>query len=251
MKLDEFHVLQRQPGAQHHGVAVAGAGVRRGAGLVDPAASARRDNGHVGAEAVDRSVLETPGEQAAADAILVHQQVESEILDEEARLVLQALLVERVQDRVAGAIRRGAGPIRHVALGIFRRVAAEPPLVDLAGIGTAERHAQMLELDDRMDRLAAHICDRVLVAEPIGAPDRVEHVPAPIVFLDIAERGADPALRGDGVAARRKDLGDAGRVQTGRDHAERRPQSGAAGTENDHVEGVVDDIVSCWASLAS
>ena len=244
MKLDEFHVLQRQTGAQHHRVAVAGAGVRRGAGLVDPAAAAGRDDGHVGAESMDRSVLETPGEQAAAGAVLVHQQVDCEILDEEARLVLQALLVERVQDRVAGAVRRGAGTIGHVALGIFRRVAAEAPLVDLAGLGAAERHAEMLEFDDRVDRLAAHIGDRVLVAEPVRTPDRIEHVPAPIVLFHIAERGADAALRGDRMAARRKDLGDAGRVQAGRDHAEGGSQSGAAGAEYDDVEGMVDDLVS-------
>ena len=158
--------------------------------------------------------------------------------------MLQALLVERVQDGVAGAIRRGAGPIGHVALGILGRVPAEPPLVDLAGVGSAERHAQMLELDDRIDRLAAHICDRILVAEPIGASDGVEHVPAPIVVFDISQGSADATLRRDRVAARGKDLGDAGRVQTGRDHAERRSQSGAAGAEHDDVEGVVDDFVS-------
>ena len=90
-------------------VAVAGAGVSGGAGLVDPAATAGGDDGHVGAEAVDRSILQAPGEQATAAAVLVHQQVDGKILDEEARLVLEALLVERVQDRVAGAVGGGAG----------------------------------------------------------------------------------------------------------------------------------------------
>ena len=204
VELDEFHVLQRQPGAQHHGAAVAGAGVRGGAGLIDPAAAAGRDDGHVGAEAVDRPVLEAPGEQAAADAVLVHQQVDGEILDEEARPVLEALLIERVQDGMAGAIRGGAGAIRHVALRILGRVPAEAALIDLAGFGAAERHAQMLELDDRSDRLAAHVRDRILVAEPVGAPDGVEHVPAPVVLLHVAQRGADAALRRDRVAARRE-----------------------------------------------
>ena len=41
-----------------------------------------------------------------------------------------------------------------------------------AGLGAAERHAEMLELDDRRDRLAAQVFDRVLVAEPVGTPDR-------------------------------------------------------------------------------
>ncbi len=96
VELNELHVLQRQPGAQHHRIAVTGAGVRRGAGLIHPAASAGRNDGHIGAEPVDRPVFETPGEHAATGAVLVHQQVDREILDEEARLVLQALLVERV-----------------------------------------------------------------------------------------------------------------------------------------------------------
>src|SRR5882724_10308604 len=174
MKLNEFHVLQRQAGAERHSASVTGAGVRRGTGLVDAPAPARRNDGHVGAEAMDRSVFKTPGEQTPADTVVVHQQVKCEILNEEAGLVLQALLVERVQDGMAGAIGRGARPIGHVPLGIFRRVPAEAPLVDFTGIGSAERHAQMLKLDDRIHRLATHVCDRVLVAEPVGTSHRIE-----------------------------------------------------------------------------
>ena len=113
---------------------------------------------------------------------------------------------------MAGAIGRGARPIGHVPLGIFRRVPAEAPLVDFTGIGSAERHAQMLKLDDRIHRLATHVCDRVLVAEPVGTSHRIEHVPAPFVVFDISQGGADATLRRDGVASRGKDLGDAGRV---------------------------------------
>src|SRR5258708_10545460 len=102
----------------------------------------------------------------------------------------------------------------------------------------------MFELDDRRDRLTAHILDRTVVPEPVGAPDRVVDVPAPIVLFHVAERRADAALRGNRVAACRKDLGDAGGVQPRRDHAQRRPQSGAAGPEDDHVKQVVDDVVA-------
>jgi len=244
MKLDEFHILQRQPGAQRHGAAVAGAGVGRGAGLVDAPAPTGRDHDHVGAESVDRSVLKTPGEQTSAGAIVVHQKIDRKIFDEEARLVLQALLVERVQDGVAGAIGRRAGTIGHVALGIFGGMAAEPTLVDLAGIGAAERDAEMLEFDDCIDRFAAHIGDRVLVAEPIRTPDGIEHVPTPIVLLNIAEGRADTALCRDRVAAGRKHFGDASRIQAGCDHAEGGPQSGATCAEHDGIEGMVDDFVS-------
>ncbi len=91
MELNEFHILQRQAGTQHHRAPVTGAGVRRGAGLIDAAAPAGRNDRHVGAEAMDRSVFKTPGEQTPADTVVVHQQVKCEILNEEAGLVLQAL----------------------------------------------------------------------------------------------------------------------------------------------------------------
>jgi hypothetical protein len=57
MELDEFHVLQRQPGAQHHGVAVAGAGMRRGAGEIGAPIAAGGEDRHLGAEAVERAVF--------------------------------------------------------------------------------------------------------------------------------------------------------------------------------------------------
>src|SRR5258706_10410247 len=71
-ELDELHVLQRQPGTQHHSVAIAGAGVRRPAGFVDPPAPTRCNHGHVGAEPVDRPIFQTPGEQTAAGAVFIH-----------------------------------------------------------------------------------------------------------------------------------------------------------------------------------
>src|SRR5689334_22142009 len=104
----------------------------------------------------------------------------------------------------------------------------------------------MLELDDRGDRVAAHVFDRVLVAEPVRALDRVVHVPAPIVRADIAERSADPALRGNGMTAGREDLADAGGAQPLDRHSQRLPQTGAAGADDNHVVTVVDNVVSRW-----
>ena len=54
-----------------------------------------------------------------------------EVLDEELGLVLERLLVQRVQHRVAGAVRRRAGALRD-ALAVVRGHAAERPLVDAA-----------------------------------------------------------------------------------------------------------------------
>ena len=112
VELHEFHVLARQAGAQHHAVAVAGAGVRRGAGQEGAAVAAGGQHHGLGAEAVDGAVLQAPGDHAAAGAVLVHDQVEGEIFDEELDVVLQALLIQRVQDGVAGAVGGGAGAHR-------------------------------------------------------------------------------------------------------------------------------------------
>ena len=238
VELDELHVLQRQAGAQHHGVAVAGAGVGRGAGEVDPAVAAGGEAGLVRPEAVQRAVLDAERQDAEALAVLVHEQVEGEILVEELHLVLQRLLEEGVQDDVAGAVGGGAGAIG-LRLAELGRLATEGALVDAAVIGARERHAVMLELVDRGGRVPGHVLDRVLVAEPVGALDGVVHVEVPVVLVHVAERGVDPALRRHGVAAGRVDLGDAGDREPGLHHADGGAQPGAAGADHDRVEDML------------
>src|SRR5262249_14191661 len=117
--------------------------------------------------------------------------------------------------------------------------AAERPLVDLALLSAREGQAIVLKLVDGGGRLAAEILDRVLVAEPVGAFDRVVHVPAPVVLAHIAELGGYAALGRTRVRARRKPLGDAGRLQASLAAAQRRAQAGAAGTDHHDAIGVV------------
>ncbi len=102
----------------------------------------------------------------------------------------------------------------------------------------------MLEFIDCGRRLAAQIFDRVLVAEPVAALDRVVHVPGPVVRAHIAEAGGDPALRGDGVAAGREDFGYASGLQSLARRAHRRAQPSPAGADDDDIIDMVDDLVS-------
>src|SRR5207237_10708040 len=110
----------------------------------------------------------------------------------------------------------------------FHHVPAERPLIDLPQLGARERYPEMLKLDDRRDRLAAHVFDRVLIAEPVRSLDGVVHVPAPIVVAHVAERGGDAALRRYGVAAGREHLADAGGLQRLDRRAECRAETCAA-----------------------
>ena len=196
----------------------------------------------MGAQPVQRSVVEVPGEHPAAGAVVVGEEIDREVLDEELGVVAQALLIECVQDRVAGAVRRRARPLG----GAFPEVrghSAERSLVDAPVLGAGERNPEVLELDHGGDRLAAHVLDRVLIAEPVRALHRVVHVPAPVVLAHVAERGADSALGRDGVAAGGKELRHAGGGQSLRGEAEGRPQARPARAHDDDVVFVLDDGV--------
>ena len=118
-----------------------------------------------------------------------------------------ALLVEGLQDVVPRPVGGVARPA-HGPLAVVAGVAAEPALVDQSLGGAVERQAQVLELDDRLDRVMAHHLGRVLVDQVVAALDRVEPVPLPVVLLGVAERGAHAALGRPGVRSRGIQLAD-------------------------------------------
>ena len=197
----------------------------------------------MGTEAVDRAVIQVPGEHAAAGPVIgIHQQVQRDIFDEEFGVMLQRLLIERMQHGMAGPVGRRAGPLR-LALAEARGHAAEGALIDLAILGAGKGQAVMLELDDRGHSLAHHIFDGVLIAQPVRPFHGVVHVPAPIVLAHIAERGGDAALSCDGVAAGREDLGDDGGLQPGFHHADGGPQAGPAGADDHDVIFMFDNRI--------
>jgi hypothetical protein len=187
---------------------------------------------------MQRAVVELQCDHAAADALVVHDQVDGEKLDVEFRRVAQRLAVHGVQHGVACTIGGGAGALR-LALAVVQRHAAEWPLIDLAVFGARKRYAPVLEFVDRLGRVAHHVFDGILVAEPVRPLDGVVHVPAPVVRMHVAERGGNAALGRNGVRAGRKHLGDAGGAQSAFATADYRAQAGAAGANDDDVIGVV------------
>ncbi len=249
MKLHELHVLQRQPRAQHHGVAIAGAGVRRCTGKITAPVTAGGEDYLVRAETMQPACREINRDDAATGAVL-HHQVDGEILDKEFGIVFQRLLVKGMQHRVTGAVRGGAGTLRD-ALAEIRRHAAERSLVNAPVLGARKGHAVVLEFDDGIHRFLAHVLDSVLVSQPVRALDRVVHVPAPVVIPHVGERRTNAALRCNRVAARREYLGDAGSRESCFGQAESRPQSGTAGTDDDNVITVINEIVVAHAEPPS
>jgi hypothetical protein len=155
--------------------------------------------------------------------------------------MLERLPIQRMQHGVAGAVGGGAGALRG-AFAIVRGHAAERTLVDLAVfLAARERHAPVLQFVNCRRRVAAHVFDGVLVAEPVGALDGVVHMPAPVVIAHVAERGGDAALRRDRVRAGGEHLGDAGGAQARFRAADHGTKPGAARADHHHVVGVVGD----------
>ena len=140
---------------------------------------------------------------------MVDQQVQHVELVEELDVLLDAVLVERLQDHVAGAVRGVAGPA-HGGLAVVAGVPAEAALVDPALGRAVERQAHLLQVEDRVDGLLGHDLGGVLVDQVVTALDGVERVPLPVVLLDVGQRGAHAALRRAGVGAGGVELGDHG-----------------------------------------
>src|SRR5829696_6221242 len=130
-----------------------------------------------------------------------------------------------MEDRLAGDVRDVVSAGRG---GASERPLAEPPLLI-----SVEGHAEVLEVEDLLGRLAGHDLDRVLVAEVVGALDGVEGVRLPGVLG--VERGVDAAGGGDRVRADRVDLAHdrdgRARVRGG----ERGSLAGQTGTDDQDV----------------
>ncbi len=245
MELHKLQVLQWEASTRNHSVAVASAGMRAGRAEVGAAVSASGDNSRVGDKPVQRAVLHAEGDNTPARSVArVHDEVEREVLDKEAGIVLERLAVQGVQNGVAGAVRGGSAAMGLAAFAEVEALAAEGALVDAAVLGAREGDAITLEFEDGLGGLAAHVVDGVLVAEEICALDGVEHMPAPVIGAHVTKSSIHAAPGGDGVRAGREELGDGGGLQTGLTTADCGAETCAAGTDDNDIDLMIDDIVA-------
>src|ERR1700688_2611921 len=105
----------------------------------------------------------------------------------------------------------------------------------------------MFQLEDCRDGLPAHVLDRILIAEPVRPFDRIVHMPLPTVFAEVAETGCNAALGCNRMTACRKYLCNAGSRQAGLDGSLSGAQTGTAGTDDDDIKRVVDELVCVCA----
>ncbi len=134
-------------------------------------------------------------------------------------------------------------------------VAAEVALGDLAFLGAVEERAPTLEFPHPVGRFLGVQLRHPPVVEHLAAAHRVAEMHLPVVFApDVAHRRGDAAFGHDGVRLAEQGLADDGGLRAGFVRADRRPQSGAAGTDDDDVVGMPSVSVSgqsCQKNLTS
>ncbi len=244
VELEELHVFERQTLAPDDAHAVAGEGVRVRGGLVDLAEAAGREDDRLRLEDMQFAGLQVVGDNSRRliDALdLGHDDIQRVVLVVELDAELHAVLEERLQDHVTGAVGGVAGPANG-SLAVVAGVAAEPALVDLALGRAVERQAHVLEVEHGVDRLLRENLGRILVDEVVAALHGVEGVPLPVVFFDVGERCRHAALRRTGVRPGRVELRDH-RGAGFRARLDRGAHAGPAGTHDHDVVAVVVNAV--------
>ena len=247
VELHELKVLEGQARARHHGVAVASAGVGGCGREPGPAVAARRQDGVVRAEAVQRAILLTHGKDATADPVVIHDEVQREILHEEHGVVTQGLTVQGVEHRVPSAVSDRCAAVGLPALAKVQGLAAEGTLIDFALLGARKGHAVCLELQDGLGRLLAHVFDSILVPKPVCTLDGVIEVPPPVVLGHVCQRRIDSALRSHRVRARGEELADARHIEAVLCEADSRTKTCASRTNNHRIVRVVHNVVLAHA----
>ena len=180
VELYKLHILQRQAGAEDHAATIASAGVRRRRGEIAAAITTGCQHYGLRAETMDRAIIEAHCGHADAfpiSALARHNQVKREIFDEEVRIILQALLIQRVKHGVAGTVSRSASTLHRRAFTHILHVAAKRALVNRAIFVAAEGHACMLQLVNRCWRFTSEIFNRVLITQPVCPLHCVIHMP--------------------------------------------------------------------------
>ena len=218
--------FERHADAERHRHPVAGAGVRVRRADVEPAGAAGAEDHGLRADRLQAAVHDVPGDHALA-AVVVDDELPGEVLLVRGDVALHHLLVEDVDEHVAGDV----GRVRRARLA----GGAERALRDPAVLGAREDRAPVLELVDVVGRLVAEDLDRVLVAEVVRALDRVEGVLLGVVLGGVPERRVDPALGRAGVAANRMDLREERDVRARVMGLDGRAHARAAGPDDEHV----------------
>ena len=96
----------------------------------------------------------------------------------------------------------------------------------------------MFKLEHCLRTFTAHLLDGVLVAYIVGSFHGVIHMPAPVIlWIFTGDSAGDTTLRGNGVGACWKHLGDNSSLEAGLGKLQSRAQTGATAANDYAVKG--------------
>jgi hypothetical protein len=145
VELHELQILERETSTDDHCISVTRAGMCASAAEIGTSITTSSEHSLVCTETVESSVLHVEGNNTNTLAVL-HNQVQSEVFDEEVGVVSQRLTIKSVENSVASSVSSSGTSIGLTTLAELEGLTAEGTLVDLAFLGSGERYAVVFEL---------------------------------------------------------------------------------------------------------
>ncbi len=128
----------------------------------------------------------------------------------------------------------GIAGAAHQSFTVVARVAAEAALVNTTVRGTIEGEAAVLQLVDGIDGFACQNLRRRLIDQIVTTLDGIVHVPFPVIFFQVAERGCHTALRCSSMRADGVDFAQNGDTGIRKLHGGH--EASASSADDDHIE---------------
>ncbi len=238
VELNELQILVRETSTSDHSHSVTGTGVGGSAREVGSSVTSGGKNSVVCAESVESSILLVVGKDTLALAIL-HNQIESEVLNEVVGVVAEGLSVKSVKKGVSGSVGGGAASVSLSTLSEILRLSTESTLIDLSVLGSREWASVILQLNDGSWCLSRHVVNSILVSKPIRTLHGVVHVPSPVILVHVAKSGVDSSLCGYGVGSSWEELGNTSSVESSLGKTESCAKTSSTGTDDDGIILVV------------
>jgi hypothetical protein len=161
VELNEFIVLLGQSGSHGHGIAVSGTGVGTSATEVSTSVSSSGKNGILGLDSVDGSIFHIERNDSNASTIVVHDQIQTEVLDEIGGIKGERTSVESVKHGMSSTIGGSSTTMSLSSLSKFEGLSTKSALVDFSVFGSRERHSEFFQFTDSLGSLSAHVVDGI------------------------------------------------------------------------------------------
>ncbi len=229
MKLDKFHVFERNPCVVGQVTTTSGIDNGIGGPQVDSAVSPGGQDDGSGVKKDNFSLKEVESEKTGTPSLLNDQGEGIPFLINR-NLQPCDLFVKHVEKVVAGPVGRITGP--------GKAGPAKRTLGDFSLFRPGKESSPVLHFDHPFDCIPAHQFRRILIGQVVSPLDGVKGMPFPRILyrnVRIGERGVDPALGRHGVGPQGMDLGKDRDVPSRPPDLDGRSQTGQSSADHQNI----------------